>query len=398
MIFLLTTALPAYADEPTPVQRTWTASTGHAQVAAMTSLDAGLKTIDLKLEEGRVVTLSWSQLSEKDRAWIMEHIQANQPVPTEHDIGRFTAFKQVDQFSVPACAQVLLEYHYGFALSSGAAITLVTDRRQNITAAPDDVAQAMNRLGFQATTTLWDIGGTDFEIFERDYLPQIKEALFRDGPVYVTFRPGVIDDEAQGALIVSYDDERQRFRVYIPARGVGPFSYHDLSIATTGMIAFQPVQLEPLGIESVDQLIQEIEQYENPWELSAMRFAKHFSTQSINCAPWGTNADEERMKQAAQEDGEAMINTLLRANQAVVIPEYQGDLPRGLFMITLPADQPEKKWMVWHLSSEGWVHGEEMSPRDVLRRWAGPVATTDDGDPLWGLRALLLSKSRPMKP
>ena len=180
--------------------RTWTSHDGRSMEARL--IDASdLDALHFELKNGTKTKISISRLSESDAELVkIKHESINQSsldepeetpdsdwVPRKHNLDDVPMVKQHGKFCVPASAAMIANYHdldvdqFEIAqLSSSSSIN-------NEGTYPRDMKLAMEKLGFEGVEIRWEPG----DQFSDEILPKIKQELYRDRPIYISFVPGV---------------------------------------------------------------------------------------------------------------------------------------------------------------------------------------------------------------
>lgn len=388
LLGLLLTVIALSANDLEQV-RTWTSSDGATLRARLLSLDATEQTVRIRRDDGRVFNMKWERLCDADQALLRSSLQpqppaqispaaasstAEEPLPKKFELRRVPMIKQKRNFCVPASAAMIAGYHdiktdqdEVAQLSSEASIS-------NEGTYPSDMLLAMKKLGFEGRSLLW----RDADTFENTALPAIRRALVDEGPVYISFRPGVFGDMGHGCVIIGYQHDRQKLIFHNPWGNVFEKKYAEVAEQGHGVVFIQPPitapsashhftenlqQRVPHFCGDMLQLSRQLQQSGQPFEL-------------IWCSRDDSSNEKRFAQQTALREGRKIIEFAIKRNPAIILPASPAGQTQCYLFVTR-APQSGTRFVVREITEDGWGTEKLETLGRLTREWATAFNRSD---------------------
>jgi hypothetical protein len=265
---------------------------------------------------------------------------------------------------------------------------------------PLDMAHAMENFGFQYREIENKHIPGDVDGFIAKTLPLFKEALVREGPMYISFLPGIFGDQGHGCVVIGYSDTRNEMYFYNPWGREYSAPYREVEKYTRSVIAFTPpgrlddevVDCTAL-IESLKQLVPN--NVKNVIELREILEASGISFDLTECNRSDLLSDAKKTERLARRESQKFIDLAVERVSAIIIPQTDEEgVTDYLFIRKSP--ESEKKLLVQRIGANGWEEPELTSSRLLVRYWTTPVDV--NGRKQWQLPLFEFSGASSVQP
>lgn len=375
--------------------RTWLSNdhkTMEAQLLDATNLNA----IQFKLSDGRTATIPITRLAQEEQDLIVAHqnkaqaatellelaFKKSAPLPEKYSIKKVPMIQQVGNFCVPASAAMIANYHdieidqYEIAqLSSAGSIG-------NQGTYPRDMKLAMEKIGFTGRELQW----SEPDTFIQDVLPKIRHSLVNEGPIYISFSPGVFGSSGHGCVIVGYDHRKEKLYFHNPWGNEFEKSYIQVAFQSRGLVFIEPPQGEPVASESyVKNLKEKIPAIEGDLDtVYAALMRNKIEFDLIWCNRYDTLKDKDFADDTARKDGRLMLKLAFRRNPAVLIPNSPKGITQSFYFVTR---EPKggARYLVREINEGGWSEPELKTLGFLTREWPTLIRDQSGRKNLWQL-------------
>lgn len=365
-----------------------------------TLLDASdLQTLRFRLQNFSHATLPIERLSADDQTAIREHHQKqstaqiptpeaakqNQatlaPLPTKLHLKKVPIVTQFGNYCVPASAEMIASFHaiemdqYEIAQLSSAMSA------GNQGTYPRDMLRAMEKIGFKGSLLDWK----NNQQFFQNVLPKIRTALNQEGPIYVSFKPGVFGTMGHGCVIVGYDDRKEELLFHNPWGHAFEKEYQTTALEGSGVVFISPPQAHPIAGEAMIQSIQDkIPSLQNELKQLLSRLKnQNIPFELIWCNRYDTLNDRKFADETAREEGRPMLKLAFRRNPAVIIPYSPKGITQSFFFVTRPPEGGAR-YYVREITPDGWSQPELKTLGNLTREWP-TLLSKQNGNTLWQL-------------
>ena len=166
---------------------------------------------------------------------------------------------------------------------------------------PRDMKLAMEKIGFTGRELQW----SEPDTFIQDVLPKIRHSLVNEGPIYISFSPGVFGSSGHGCVIVGYDHRKEELYFHNPWGNEFEKSYIQVAFQSRGLVFIEPPQGEPVASESyVKNLKEKIPAIEGDLDtVYAALMRNKIEFDLIWCNRYDTLKDKDFADDTARKDG-----------------------------------------------------------------------------------------------
>ncbi len=247
---------------------------------------------------------------------------------------------------------------------------------------------AMEKLGFECDSRGWDSDNITEEEFKQHVLPYIKESIAVDGPMYVSFNPGVFGDMGHGCVIIGYDDRKEELYFHNPWGNKFEKEYKDVAIEASGIVRiFAPKQVKSADAAFMANVISNITVFPESLEaLESLLDAASIAYNTKMCNRRDETEDRRFAAQTAKKEGRKILDIALMRNPAIIIPrcDRKGKI-EGYYYAIVSKETPSK-FDVRELTQDGWQPEETLNLGNLLRNWTTLVQEKDIFQPdIWEL-------------
>ncbi|MCH2036512.1 MAG: C39 family peptidase, partial [Puniceicoccaceae bacterium] len=395
----------------TTEMRKWTSNDGRTMQAQLINADS-LEALQFKLKSGQKAQIPITRLSEADATFIVMWQQSQEALsePTEADVKqsnendavehakeklprKFTLKRmpmvvQFGNYCVPASAAMIANFHdldvdqYQIAQLSSAGSA------GNLGTFPRDMKLAMEKIGFTGKEEFWNNSNE----FQQDILPQIKNALFREGPIYISFRPGVFGSMGHGCVIVGYDDRKAELHFHNPWGNTFEKTYAAVAVQSAGLVYIQAPKKSPVATdEKIIALQQKMPRTTgNLRDLYNTLKFQSISFDLIWCNRYDTLEDRSFADDTARRDGRLMLKLAFRRNPAVILPNSPKGETKSFYLVSRPPNGGAQ-YKVQEITPQGWGPAKLMTLGSLTREWPTLVENKSGERVLWQLPLIELA-------
>ncbi|CAI8263809.1 MAG: Uncharacterised protein [Opitutia bacterium UBA7350] len=393
--FLLATF--CFAVDEIHSMRIWNSDDGRSMEAKV--LDASnLQAIRFRLHNGRLATIPITRLSKSDqvllRSWderqkstakaIQSKTTKPTPLPSKVLLKRVPMIQQFGNFCVPASAAMIANFHevevdqYQIAQLSSA------ESADNKGTYPSDMAAAIKKLGLSSRILFWN----ERDKFHEIVLPKIRESIVQEGPIYISFKPGVFGNMGHGCVVVGYDDRKEELLFHNPWGNEFELEYEAVAVQASGLVFIEPPKAFPVASDAmIEQFKKSIPTVKpNLEHLCQKLHQSEINFELIWCNRIDSMKDNKFAKDTAREEGRPMLKLAFRRNAAVIIP-YS---PRGKlthFYLVTRAPRGGASYLARKIGPSGWSGPEIKTLGSLTREWS-TLFKAKNGDEFWQLPLL----------
>ncbi|MGC6455676.1 MAG: C39 family peptidase [Coraliomargaritaceae bacterium] len=374
--------------------RIWTSHDGRTMEARL--IDASdLESLHFELKNGTKAKISISRLSEADADLVkVAHASKNtasldQPkqspdpeeLPRKHNLDDVPMVVQYGKFCVPASAAMIANYHdldvdqYEIAqLSSSSSIN-------NEGTYPRDMKLAMEKLGFEGE----EIGWENSKQFADTILPRMKQELYQDRPIYISFKSGVFGPMGHGCVVVGYNERKEELYFHNPWGEKFEMEYSFVAGVARGIVTIKPVQaVRPASPEELEAFTGKIPKLEGGFNWLYSQILSHDIPSTIKwCNRYDTLSDRKFADDTARKEGRTMLKLAFRRNPAVLIPNSPKGRTQSWYLVTRPPEGGAQ-YSVQELRLDGWSQPELKTLGSLTREWPTLLASSS-GESYWRL-------------
>ncbi len=307
----------------------------------------------------------------------LQPLDLRAPTPPRFEVKNVPLEKQEGSYCVPASA-VMIAGHHGFRITQKQLAHLSSDAsRKHRGTWSGDMARAMEALGFYSETRLWADLDTkeDFARFQREILPFIRHALLRDGPLYVSFKPGVYGPGGgHGCVIVGYNDGNNgSFEIHNPWGRREKHSYRDFSRGACEVVRFHLPP--PVSGDSAPLAAKVVAAFPRaPVDLTdAQQFLRAAGLRSFLRfhARHDRREDSHEVERWALAQGPRILRATLARHSACLLPAVREGRIVGWHLLRLEGEDPNP--IVRSCGPQGWTAPSRIPLDSLLKTWSTPV-------------------------
>lgn len=375
--------------------RTWLSNDGKTMQARL--LDAtNPNAIQFKLHDGRTANIPLSRLATPDQDLILAHqkkvetatkslqstLKKTTPLPRKHHLKDVPMVVQYGKFCVPASAAMIANFHgvkidqYEIAqLSSAESIG-------NEGTYPRDMKLAMEKIGFTGRELKW----LDRHTFFEEVLPEIRNSLVHEGPIYASFDPGVFGSSGHGCVIVGYDHRKEELHFHNPWGNEFKKSYASVAAESAGLVFIESPQAQPVASQTqIDNFKSKIPAIKGDLHnLYARLKRSQIDFDLLWCNRYDTLEDRNFADDTARRDGRLILKLAFRRNPAVLIPNSPKGITLSYYFVTRPP-KGGAQFLVRKITPQGWSEPELKTLGSLTREWPTLVKNNSGQKILWQL-------------
>lgn len=400
-LFSLLVAAATLSAEDIYKQQIWQSADGRAITAAVLELEADAKTVKMRRADGLVFTLEFEQFAVPDaqrlQSAALKQAQAAAAPPPEtareappetaalperFECDDVPMVRQKGNFCVPASATMIAGFHGIETDQDQIAFLSSAGSFNNQGTNPHDMLLAMQKLGFVGKALYWKTP----EDFQKDALPAIRDALVNQGPIYVSFRPGVFGESGHGCVIIGYHDRKEELTFHNPWGSVFTKKYEDVAVQAHGVVLIEAPEPAPIADEAFVQKTRAIlPKFDRPLlELPQALSRGNLKHQLVWCSRRDARDDERFAINTARDDGRKILSLAFRRNPAVLLPHNKdGRTTKYLFVTRPPAGGA--RFMVREITEDGWSEPELATLGSLTRYWPTRIESNSDAGIIWEL-------------
>jgi hypothetical protein len=382
-------------------QQVWIGADGREITAAVLELDHGSKTVKMRRTDGLVFTIEFSQFAAQDAQRLREAAQEQVrepespeeetpeegPPETEELPDRFECddvpmVRQKGNFCVPASAAMIAGFH-GIETDQDQIAYLSSAKSiGNQGTNPHDMLLAMQKLGFVGKALYWKTP----EDFPKTALPAIRKALFNQGPIYISFSPGVFGNAGHGCVIIGYDDRKEELTFHNPWGKVFVKEYEDVAGQARGIVLIEAPEPAPIASEAFIQKIRDIlPKFDRPLlELTQALSRNSQEHKLVWCSRRDARDDERFAEDTARDDGRKILSLAFRRNPAVLLPHNKDGRTTKYLFVTRPPEGGAR-FLVREITADGWSEPELATLGSLTRHWPTRIESSSDEEIIWEL-------------
>ncbi len=390
--------------------RTWTDVEGREMSASLEYHDRERGMIEVRHRNGRLYTIPVERLSERDQKWLKtqdageiatdEHsqnavgestlAQAGE-LPDRHRVRNVRMVVQKGAYCVPASAEMIARHH-GIRADQDLIARLSSEGSVNHQGTnPMDMAAAMNNFGLEPYLVWW----TTAESFREEALPKIKQQLIENGPMYVSFAPGVFGDMGHGCVLVGFEDRTEKLYLYNPWGNEFDKSYDTFAKEGRGAVGFRPSgrdgrrdpelgeKVRGLFAKAPGSLREAIETIERAGLRTELRFGVRKDARNNHRFAERTGRDE----------GRNFIYYAFNRAPVVLITQQEGDDSPLEFALLELSESNRNHYQFWRLDKDGWRDPEVGAATRPARHWASRIEYK--GEERWDLPLIDIHRTQP---
>ena len=410
LFFVLFLANISYGSEATQM-REWTSNDGRTMQAKLISAE-NLEALQFTLKSGQKAQIPITRLAEEDATFIVMWQQSQEALrePTKTDVKQSTEndlvnsdseilprkftlkrMPMVVQFSnycVPASAAMIANFHsldidqYQIAQLSSAGSA------GNQGTFPRDMKLAMEKIGFTGKEEFWNSNNE----FQQNILPQIKSALYSEGPIYISFRPGVFGEMGHGCVIVGYDDRKAELHFHNPWGTTFEKSYAAVAVQSAGIVYIQAPNESPVATDEKIIAFQR-KMPRTTGNLKDLYNTLNFQSIAFDliwCNRYDTLEDRSFADDTARRDGRLMLKLAFRRNPAVILPNSPKGETQSFYLVSRPPNGGAQ-YKVQEITPQGWGPAKLMTLGSLTREWPTLIENKNGERVLWQLPLIELA-------
>ena len=288
---------------------------------------------------------------------------------------------QEDSYCVPASGAWIANYHGIETDQWELAILSSQNSMDNAGTNPMDMARAMENFGFRYRVIRKKHTPRDVDGFITKTLPKFKEALVREGPMYISFLPGIFGDQGHGLVVIGYSDTKNEMYFYNPWGHEYSAPYREVEKYTAQAIAFTPPRLLGDTIVDCSALIETLKNKipnntQNIVELRKILKNSSVSVKFIECNRRDLMNDAKKTERLARRESQKFIDLALERAPAILIPQTDDEGVTD-YMFVRKSPKSKNELLVQRIGSSGWGAPEPSSSRLLTRHWTTPVGVNE---------------------
>ncbi len=399
---MLLAAAPLAADDLQQA-RIWESTDGQTITARVLELQADSASVRMRRSDGLVFTLGFDQFAAHDAQRLQQAAAelrrsaqttddapqqeppetATAPLPKRFELKKVPMVVQKGNFCVPASAAMIAGFHSIDTDQDQIAFLASAQSIGNQGTNPQDMLLAMQKLGFKGQSVYWK----NADAFQQHVLPRIREALVRQGPIYVSFKPGVFGDSGHGCVIIGYHDRKEQLSFHNPWGSVFEKDYADVATQARGIVLIEAPAAAPIAGEAyVEKIRRMIPTFKLPiTELPQILSKNNQPHKLVWCSRRDARDDKRFAVDTARDDGRKILDLAFHRNPAVLIPRSQrnGEVSAYLFVTRPP--KGGGSFMVREITADGWSEPELATLGSLTRYWPTRIESPHTDKVIWEL-------------
>lgn len=378
--------LSAHAGEDFHELRTWKNKKGVEVSAKLVDFDQREKMVEIILTNGRTYHYPLVELSQEDQVFVSEYLQSvTDPVETVEDqpnekkaelpdkfiLRGVPMVTQAHNYCVPASATMIALFHGVKTDQDEVAKMSSSGSVNNQGTYPSDMVHAMEKLGFTGQMRRWKSRGENVvEKFIKTHLPFIKEGLFYDGPMYVSFNPGVFGDMGHGCVIIGYDDRKQKLVFHNPWGNEFEKDYDEFAVQAGGVARFTaPKPAERATEEYTAKVLSIIQEMPSSIDQLRQLLQRSGVTASIS---YNSRKDERGNQKFAEDtakrEGRKIMDLAMDRYNATIMPINEGEETVAYYYVRKP-ERGGARFEVRKFADGTWERMEEITLGRLVKKW-----------------------------
>lgn len=394
VLFLASVPLPA---DDLSERQTWESADGREITASVLELDPEAETVKMRRADGFVFTIEFEQFEAEDaqrlKAAAEKQDQASAPpqeekpsgakeLPERLELDDVPMVRQKGNFCVPASAAMVAGFHGIDTDQDQIAYLSSAKSFGNQGTSPRDMLLAMEKLGFGGRAVYWKTA----EDFHERVLPAIREALVEQGPIYVSFKPGVFGNAGHGCVIIGYHDRKEELLFHNPWGNVFEKEYGEVADEARGLVLIDPPKPAPIASEA---LLEKIRDLVPKFDLQLRELTDRLARKGqehklVWCSRRDARDDKRFAADTARDDGRTILDLAFHRNPAVLLPanNKRGETQKYLFVTRPP--EGGARFLVREITADGWSEAELVTLGSLTRTWPTRIET-GSGKFIWEL-------------
>lgn len=287
-------------------------------------------------------------------------------LPDRFELKDVPMVRQKGNFCVPASATMIAGFHGIETDQDQIAYLSSAQSIGNQGTNPNDMLLAMQKLGFTGRALYWK----NADDFHNNALPEIKSALVQQGPIYISFAPGVFGESGHGCVVIGYHDRKEQLSFHNPWGSVFTKKYQEVATQGRGVLLIAPPAVAPIAseafIEKVRSIVPKFDR--SITNLPGIFIKNKLQHKLVWCSRYDAREDKRFAVDTARDDGRKILNLAFHRNPAVILPanNREGDTEKYLF-ITRPSEGA--RFIVREISASGWSEPELYTLGSITRVW-----------------------------
>ncbi len=381
--------------------RDWTADDGRTIEARVLEIDADERTVRMARADNFRFEIGSERLAANDRALLQsaadrealpdaEAAEATKKdfdevaarLPESFALKKVPMVKQKGNFCVPASACMVAGFH-GFETDQDEVARLSSAMSAgNQGTYPSDMLLAMQKLGFSGTIDAWQKA----DEFHERILPMIRRTLVENGPIYISFKPGVFGATGHGCVIVGYDHRHEELHFYNPWGEEFEKDYARVAIEGYGLVFINPPETAPVATESfIERIRVALPRFHGDFlEISALLERAGQANELIWCSRRDARSDKRFARDTARDDGRKILELAFERNPAVLIPHSEGERIEKCYFVTRPPEGGAR-FQVHTINASGWSRPELKTLGRLTRHWVTEFTVAGQSGKVWEL-------------
>lgn len=399
---MLLAAAPLTADD-LGQDRIWESMDGQTITARVLELQADSASVRMQRSDGLIFTLGFDQFAPHDAQrllqaaaelqhspkWQDEEPQqeppaaATAPLPKHFELKKVPMVVQKGSYCVPASAAMIAGFHGIDTDQDQIAFLSSAKSFGNQGTNPHEMLLAMQKLGFNGQSVYWKTA----DEFKQKVLPRIREALVRQGPIYVSFRPGIFGDSGHGCVIIGYHDRKELLSFHNPWGNVFEKDYADVASQARGIVLIEAPAAAPIASEAyVEKIRSMIPKYTVPiTELPQILSENNQPHKLVWCSRRDARDDKRFAVDTARDDGRKILDLAFHRNPAVLIPRSQHNGEVGAYLFVTRPPKGGASFMVREITADGWSKPELATLGSLTRFWPTRIESPQTDQIIWEL-------------
>lgn len=390
LLVFATTALPA--DELNE-RRVWKSADGRELTATVQELDPETETVKMRRNDGLFFTIEFDQFAPADAKRLRQAAQRQaqtavpppetpekepekEELPDRFELDDVPMVKQKGAFCVPASAAMVAGFHEIETDQDQIAFLSSGNSFNHQGTNPRDMLLAMQKLGFDGRALYWK----DAQDFHKTVLPVIRKSLVNDGPIYISFAPGVFGASGHGCVIIGYHDRREELIFHNPWGHVFEKEYEEVAKQGRGIVLIFAPKPAPIASEAFIEKIREtVPKFELDFpELTGALRRNNQNHKLVWCSRRDARDDKRFAADTARDDGRKILDLAFHRNPAVLLPgnNRKGETKKYLFVTRPP--KGGAVFMVREITAEGWSEPELTNLGRLTRAWPTRIESGPD--------------------
>jgi len=366
--------------------REWNNREGMQIEAKAISVDPEGASVLLEMRNGRVYRVRLDLLSDQDQEWIEANLGEAAPpsssaagdddetpesLPLRFQVRGIREVVQKGAYCVPASAEMIARFH-GVSVNQDTIAKLSSeDSLHHRGTLVSDMAQAMRNLGMEPTEVVW----SSAEAFRARALDPLRRLLVNQGPVYVSFKPGVFGADGHGCVLLGYDHSRESLQFYNPWGQRFQLSYEEFGEQARGAVGFKTSGRDGLRDPGLSARIRDLFS-EAPGDLEQLLRVlrqNEFKTDLRFGLRRDARGDRRLAERTGRDEGRDFIYYAFNRVPVIFITRQQSPSQPLEFVLVELSEHNRNlyRWQV--LGSDGWSEAELSAATRLTRHWASEV-------------------------